>query len=104
MATAKVKTKTWKIGEVCQGGIITVEIQGKIVTIIGKEWDYSKGSNRGSDQSKAKEFTRGTGDSTDPKGERKCLEFLQNLSTSYWADEIMKWIGTHVKWEAEEWW
>ena len=35
-------TKTWKLGEICKGGIITVETKGNIVTIIGKEWDYSK--------------------------------------------------------------
>lgn len=104
MPKAKIKTKTWKLGEVCQGGIITVEIQGKVVTIIGKEWDFSTGSRRSSDQSNAKEFTRGTGDATDPKGERKALEFLQNLSTSYHADNIMKWIGTHVTWAKSDWW
>jgi hypothetical protein len=31
-------TKTWKIGEVCQGGIITVEIKNSAISVIGKEW------------------------------------------------------------------
>jgi hypothetical protein len=30
-------TKTWKIGEVCQGGIITVEIKNSAISVIG-EW------------------------------------------------------------------
>ena len=52
------KTKTFKIGEYCKGGIITVEIRGKKIAIIGKEWDHSKGTRRSSDQKGAKEFDR----------------------------------------------
>jgi hypothetical protein len=33
-------TKTWKIGEVCQGGIITVEIKNSAISVIGKEWIF----------------------------------------------------------------
>jgi len=29
--------KTWKLGEVCKGGIITVEIKNNIVNVIAKE-------------------------------------------------------------------
>jgi hypothetical protein len=46
--------KTWKLGEVCRGGIITVETKENKVAIIGKEWDFAAGSNRGSNQSNAK--------------------------------------------------
>jgi hypothetical protein len=53
-------TKTFKIGEYAKGGIITVEITGKVIVVIGKEWDFSTGSRRSSDQSNAKEFTRGS--------------------------------------------
>ena len=54
------KSKTWKLGEVCQGGVITVDITNTEVSVIAKEWDYSTGSNKSSDQSKAKEFNRKT--------------------------------------------
>lgn len=90
-------TKTYKIGEYCQGGIITVQITGKVITIIGKEWDFSKGSRKSSDQSNAQEFTRGTTDSTDEQAKRKILEFLCELTTSYYADQILEWIETKVK-------
>jgi len=50
--------KTWKLGEVCRGGIITVETKNNIIKVIGKEWDYSQGTNKGSNQSNAKEWTR----------------------------------------------
>ena len=90
------KTKTWKIGEYAQGGVITVEINGKIISVIGKEWDFSTGSRRSSDQSNAKEFTRGIADATDENGYHKIIDFLCDLSTSYYADKIMKWIKTKV--------
>ena len=91
------KTKTFKIGEVCQGGIITVEIRGKIISIIGKEWDFSKGTRKSSDQSGAQEFTRGTVMTTEPNAERKIEAFVEELSTSYWADQILKWIKSKTE-------
>lgn len=39
-------TKTFKIGEYCKGGIITVETKGSTVHIIAKEWDYSQGTRK----------------------------------------------------------
>ena len=90
------KTKTWKIGEYAQGGIITVEIKGKVVSIIGKEWDMSKGTRRSSDQSGAKEFRRGTILSTDSDSYRKVSDYLNELTTSYYSDVIIKWIETKI--------
>lgn len=89
-------TKTFKIGEYAKGGVITVEITGKIVTIIGKDWDFSKGSRKSSDQSNAKEFTRGTIATTDDQAKRKIEQFLNDLTTSYYSGEILKWIETKV--------
>lgn len=90
-------TKTWKIGEYAQGGIITVEIQGNSIAVIGKEWDYSKGSNRGSDQSNAQEFRRNVIAVDDGGAEYKLGQVLCEITTSYYADEIVKWIKTKVK-------
>ena len=90
-------TKTWKLGEVAQGGVITAEINGKVITIIGKEWDTSTGYKKSSNQTNAKEFTRGSVLSNERDAERKLYMFLSELSTSYWADEIIKWIKTKVK-------
>lgn len=92
-------TKTWKLGEVCQGGVITVEINGNVINIIGKEWDMSAGTNKSSDQSNAKEFTRKTIVTIDREAYNKCNDFLNDLTTSYYADEILKWIETKVKFE-----
>lgn len=103
MAKLKTKTKTWKIGEYAKGGVITVEITGKIIVVIGKEWDFSTGSRRSSDQSNAQEFTRGTAEATDPKVRRKLSDFLCDLTTSYYAETIIKWIETKVELAVEEW-
>ena len=46
-------TKTWKIGEYCRGGVITVTVNEYAVRVIGKEWDLSAGTTRGSSQKNA---------------------------------------------------
>lgn len=92
----KKQTKTWKLGEVAQGGVITVEIQGNSIAVIGKEWDYSKGSNKGSDQSGAKEFRRKVIATDDGGAYYKLSQELCELTTSYYADEIIKWIKSKV--------
>ena len=90
------KTKTWKIGECCKGGIITVEVRGTKIDIIGKEWDYSKGTGKGSNQSNAKEWTRETLDAEFTSAERKADNFLCDLTSSYYAGQVMDWIKEQV--------
>jgi hypothetical protein len=94
-------TKTWKLGEVAQGGVITAEVNGKVITIIGKEWDTSTGYKKSSNQSNAKEFTRHSVLANEQDAQWKLFNFLSDLSTSYWADEIIKWVKTKVKLEPE---
>jgi hypothetical protein len=81
-------TKTWKIGEVCQGGIITVEIKNSAISVIGKEWIFENGTKRSSNQSKAKEFTRKTVLASESRAEYKLDDFICELATSYWASTI----------------
>lgn len=100
---AKAKTKTWKIGEYCKGGIITVEVKGDEVNIIGKEWDYSKGTSKGSNQSNAKEFTRLTIDRTEFNAERRIDMFLFDLTTSYYAGQVMEWIKEQTVFNHSNW-
>ena len=90
-------TKTFKIGEYAKGGVITIEIQGKIITVIGKDWDISAGTRKGSNQKNAKEFTRGTAESTDPQVRRKLIMFIGDLTTSYYTDQIIEWIESKVE-------
>jgi len=90
-------TKTFKIGEYCRGGVITAEVNGNRVSVIGKDWDTSKGYNRGSDQSNAKEFDRRTVDVTHSNARRELDDFLNDLTTSYYAGQVLEWIETKVK-------
>ncbi|TXG82776.1 MAG: hypothetical protein E6R13_04545 [Spirochaetes bacterium] len=87
-------SKTWKLGEVCKGGVITVEATANKVTVIAKEWDFSQGSSKGSNQSKAKEWNRLEVSTSEPSAESKVDWFLFDLTTSYHAGKIMDWIKT----------
>jgi len=90
-------SKTWKLGEVCRGGIITVETKGNDVAIIGKDWDYSQGTKRGSNQSNAKEWTRCEFNARETSGAyREAFNFLHDLTTSYHAEQILEWIKEKV--------
>ena len=90
-------TKTWKIGEYCKGGIITVEIKGKVISIVGKDWDTSAGYTKKSNQSNAKEFYRRSVSSEEAQAEYKLMDFLEDLTTYYYASEVVKWIKTKVE-------
>lgn len=86
------KTKTFKISERCEGGIITIEIQKGAIAVIGKNWDFSKGSRKSSDQSGAKEFRRDTFSTLDPSYRNKVQSALLDLTDFYHTDQIMKWV------------
>jgi hypothetical protein len=97
------QTKTWKLGEVCQGGIITVIIDKTEIFIIGKEWDTSAGYKKSSNQSNAKEFISKAIQIDDREARFKCFMFLTDLTTAYWADEIIEWVETKVKFQKNVW-
>lgn len=100
MKKNKVITKTWKLGEIARGGVITIEIQkllkGALISVIGKEWDFSTGTRKSSNQSNAKEFSRISVESINDDVYRILYMELSDLVNSYYADEIIKWIGTKV--------
>lgn len=92
-------SKTFKIGEYCKGGIIQAISTKEQVTIIGKDWDFSAGSNRGSNQSNAKEWTRCEVNPSYSDSEMKLFHFLHDLTTSYYADKIMEFVKKHTNFE-----
>ena len=95
--------KTWKIGEYAKGGVISVEIEstfryGNVITIIGKEWDTSQGYKKNSNQSNAKEFIRTTINSSyDSDAQSKMFFFLTDLTTAYYADNVIQWIKSKIQ-------
>ena len=97
-------TKTFKIGEYAKGGVITAVATKDKITIIGKEWDYSKGTSKGSDQSNAKEFTRLEVKTNEVNADRNLNNFLYDLTTAYYCDMIMDWVYTKTKITAENVW
>ena len=96
-------TKTFKIGEYCRGGVITIETTKTQVKVIAKEWDTSKGYSKGSDQSKAKEWNRLEVNLSSSDAESKVNWFLFDLTTSYYTDEILDWIKTKVTFNDNNW-
>ena len=97
-------SKTFKIGEYCKGGVITVEITKKQIAVIGKVWDTSAGVSKGSNQSGAKEFTRLTVDIEDREADRKLTMFLHDLTTSYYTDEVLKYIESKSDFKKRMFW
>jgi len=98
------KTKTWKIGEYAKGGVITVEVQGKVITVIGKDWDMSQGTRKGSNQSNAKEFTRIEVNVEQRDADRQLSMFLNDLTTSYYTDKLMEWIESKSELDKTMFW
>jgi len=98
------KTKTWKLGEDCRGGIITVELKKDKAIIINKEWDYAAGSNRGSNQSKAKELEHIEVDFNSSNPDRVASDFLHKLTTSYYAGQVMEWIEQNSDFKKKMFW
>lgn len=86
------KTKTFKIGECAIGGIIKVQITGKVVLVQALDWDTKEVVSSGSCMT------------TDEDWDFKTERYLQDLSTYYYAEKIMEWINSKVKTSSFESW
>jgi hypothetical protein len=75
------KTKTWKIGEYCEGGVIRAKSCGEFVKLEIRDYFTDELLNDGA-------FGR--------IHERQILEFLNNFTTSYYAEKVMQWIKQKV--------
>jgi hypothetical protein len=96
---------TFKIGESCIGGIITAEVKGKNVTVINKDWDFSKGSNKGSDQSGAKELSRIEVNTDNGDDAFRTIDnYLNQLTTCYYAEQVMVWIQSKANIKTPMFW
>lgn len=84
-------TKTFKIGEYCAGGIITVQTGTKKVTVIQKQWDYSKAG-----QKKAEELDRVEVTTDEGNARSQVLQFLEDITTSYYAGKVLEYIESKV--------
>jgi hypothetical protein len=75
------RTKTWKIGEYCAGGIIRAKSHGEIVKLEIRDYYSNDVLNSGA---------------FGVIHERQILEFLNTFTTSYYADKVIGWIKKKV--------
>jgi len=96
-------TKTWKIGERCRGGIITIEIKGEQIHLIGKDWNHENGGRR-SQQVNNKEWCRKTLHVNSKNVRNEICFYLNDLTTYYYTDIMLKWIESKVELEKDGRW
>ena len=89
--------KTFKIGEYCARGVLTVEITGKVILITAKNWDFTTGSRRSSNQSNAEPFSTASVLATEFGCEDKIERYLCSLTTSYYSGKIIEWIKSKIQ-------
>ena len=97
-------TKTWKLGEMSRGGIITVEVKGSKVIVFAKDWDTSAGYTKKSNQKNAKVWNSLEVDINNNSSNYQLNDFLNDLTTSYYADKIMKWIESKLNFSIKSNW
>jgi len=85
-------TRTFNIGEYCVGGVISLEITDNTISIINRQWDQKMGALKSSDQSNSKIINRWDFDFTNNNLLNEINDVLNDLTTSYYADLIIKWI------------
>ena len=86
--------KTFAIGEYCKGGVISVEIKKDEITIIGREFDSDKPNNS---QQNSEEWIRKTFSDKSSDSKREIDLFLNDLTSSYYAEKIMDFIKENSK-------
>ena len=84
--TAKVfrltrRTKTWKIGEYCAGGVIRAKSCGELVKLEIRDYYNDAILNHGA-------FGR--------IHERYILQYLEEFTSPYYADKVLQWIKVKV--------
>lgn len=84
-------TKSFKIGECAVGGIIKVVITGKVIQIEALDY-YSK-----------KQVMVGTISSNEEGSRRKIDNFLNELTSSYYAGKVMEYIEKNINLKKLEW-
>jgi len=76
--------KQFKIGEYAVGGIISVDITGKVIQVKALDYDTKE------------EISSGSELSTDEGAYRKLDEYLNELTTCYYAGKILEWIESKI--------
>lgn len=75
------RAKTWKIGEYCAGGVIRAKSCGELVKLEIRDYFTDELLNFSA-------FGR--------IHERQIVEFLENFTSSYYAEKVRQWIKEKV--------
>jgi len=75
------RTKTWKIGEYCAGGVIRAKSCGELIKLEIRDYFTDELLNFSA-------FGR--------IHERQIVEFLENFTTFYYAEKVRQWIKEKV--------
>jgi hypothetical protein len=75
------RTKTWRIGECCAGGVIRAKSCGELVKLEIRDYFTDEMLDDGA-------FGR--------IHERQIFEFLTRSTTPYYADKVLQWIKVKV--------
>jgi hypothetical protein len=85
------KKKQFKIGEYAVGGIIEVQINGKIIQIRALDYNTKEPVQTGSCVA------------TDANAYSKVNEFLNELTSHYYAEKVKEWIEGCVELNSDPW-
>lgn len=78
-------TKTFKIGEYAVGGIVNVDITGKVILIKFLDWNSKE------------TLVSGSTTSENLNSRYQISEFLNDNTSYHWAETILKWIESKVE-------
>lgn len=77
-------TKSFKIGEHAIGGIIKVDVTGKVIQVKNLDWNTKE------------EVQSGSCMTYDPNAKAKLMDYLEDVTSYYHAEQVVKWIETKV--------
>ena len=78
-------TKSFKIGEYAVGGIIKVEVTGKVIQVKNLDWNTKEIVQSGSCMT------------YEPNAKQKLEDYLEDVTSYYYTEKVMKWIESVVK-------
>lgn len=80
----KTKTKSFKIGEYAIGGIIKVNLTGKLIQVYAMDWNTRE------------IVSKGTTSTYDPRWMNLLDSYLNRLTSSYYAEKVFNWITKNL--------
>jgi hypothetical protein len=77
-------TKSFKIGEYAVGGIIKVDVTGKVIQVKNLDWNTKE------------EVQSGSCMTYEPNARQKLMDYLEDVTSYFYAEKVMTWIQSIV--------